>query len=306
MQEKFYKEEMPKLLTEFQNFEEERYKNIKTYIENAYNSFAPIPENITTINDKLKTSIENIEIDKDINTFIQKNKSGKTGPDYCVYESYDGTSTVPNVTTNSGNNSNNNSNNYAASSNSSPNSQRNSVVTNGSSGPYSAIPSATNNNTNTNNNLSKYVPTTTTTSSSPKSTIRKSNDNSNSAHEKVRALYDYQPSDDNELEFKANDIIGVMSKDTSGWWQGVLLSNGAVGMFPSNFVEPLGDASGKKDKDPFNGKKCKALYDYEATEDAELSLSNGEILTIDSEENGWFFAYNDQGYLVLFFKKKYV
>lgn len=29
----------------------------------------------------------------------------------------------------------------------------------------------------------------------------------------------------------------VLQKDDSGWWQGEL--NGRVGMFPSNFVEPI-------------------------------------------------------------------
>jgi len=51
-----------------------------------------------------------------------------------------------------------------------------------------------------------------------------------------RALYDYQASQEGDLEFKEGDIITVTdTSDPDGWWVGEL--NGASGSFPSNYVE---------------------------------------------------------------------
>jgi hypothetical protein len=52
-----------------------------------------------------------------------------------------------------------------------------------------------------------------------------------------RALYDYDAQDANELSFKAGDMIVVLQKDESGWWQGEL--RGRIGSAPSNFLEAL-------------------------------------------------------------------
>eukprot|EP01090_Pellita_catalonica_P005770 TRINITY_DN159_c0_g1_i4.p1 TRINITY_DN159_c0_g1~~TRINITY_DN159_c0_g1_i4.p1 ORF type:complete len:330 (+),score=77.42 TRINITY_DN159_c0_g1_i4:245-1234(+) len=50
------------------------------------------------------------------------------------------------------------------------------------------------------------------------------------------ALYDYAGENEGDLAFSAGDVITVLDdSDPSGWWQGDL--NGAVGYFPSNFVE---------------------------------------------------------------------
>lgn len=58
---------------------------------------------------------------------------------------------------------------------------------------------------------------------------------------KAVALFDYSATDRNELSFKKGQIISVLQKDDSGWWQGEL--DGVVGMFPSNFVREGEDSS---------------------------------------------------------------
>jgi len=53
-----------------------------------------------------------------------------------------------------------------------------------------------------------------------------------------RALYDYTGENEGDLSFNEGDTIDVLDQsDSSGWWQGSL--NGAVGFFPSNFVEQI-------------------------------------------------------------------
>ncbi|PHH51030.1 Class E vacuolar protein-sorting machinery protein hse1 [Ceratocystis fimbriata CBS 114723] len=56
---------------------------------------------------------------------------------------------------------------------------------------------------------------------------------------RVRALYDFIPSEDGELEFKKGDIIAVLESVFKDWWRGSL--RGHIGIFPLNYVEKLTD-----------------------------------------------------------------
>jgi len=56
---------------------------------------------------------------------------------------------------------------------------------------------------------------------------------------RVRALYDFVPSEPGELEFKKGDVIAVISSAYKDWWNGSL--KGKTGIFPLNYVEKLTD-----------------------------------------------------------------
>ncbi|KAL5350780.1 ESCRT-0 subunit protein hse1 [Pseudogymnoascus australis] len=56
---------------------------------------------------------------------------------------------------------------------------------------------------------------------------------------RVRALFDFQPSEDGELQFRKGDIIAVLESAYKDWWKGSL--RGQTGIFPLNYVEKLSD-----------------------------------------------------------------
>ena len=65
------------------------------------------------------------------------------------------------------------------------------------------------------------------------------------AREQARVIHAYEPSNDDELELKVNDIINVIDKKSEdhGWWKGEL--NGKVGVFPDNFVQLISNVQGQ-------------------------------------------------------------
>jgi signal transducing adaptor molecule len=56
---------------------------------------------------------------------------------------------------------------------------------------------------------------------------------------RVRALFDFEASDPDELNFRKGDIIAVLESVYKDWWKGLL--RGQTGIFPLNYVEKLAD-----------------------------------------------------------------
>ena len=56
---------------------------------------------------------------------------------------------------------------------------------------------------------------------------------------RVRALFDFVPSESGELQFRKGDVIAVIESVYKDWWKGSL--RGQTGIFPLNYVEKLQD-----------------------------------------------------------------
>ncbi|KAG1499753.1 hypothetical protein G6F47_001851 [Rhizopus delemar] len=102
------------------------------------------------------------------------------------------------------------------------------------------------------------------------------------------ALYDYHSQDNEELSFKANDVLYILNKDNSDWYKAQLKSNdgdGTVGLVPSNYIEkskPIGSV--------------KALYDYQAHSVEELSFKENDLMKVyEKDDQDWYIAELSSG-----------
>lgn len=117
-----------------------------------------------------------------------------------------------------------------------------------------------------------------------------------------RALvqYDYEKAEDNEIELREGEYVINIEMVDEDWWMGQN-SQGESGLFPSNYVELVEDDAGAgagaapappapqfEEPEPAahaaptaggaGGKTATAQYDYEATEDNELSFPDGATI----------------------------
>lgn len=51
-----------------------------------------------------------------------------------------------------------------------------------------------------------------------------------------RALYNYKPQNDDEVELSEGDVVYVMEKCDDGWFVGTSQRTGIFGTFPGNYV----------------------------------------------------------------------
>jgi hypothetical protein len=90
------------------------------------------------------------------------------------------------------------------------------------------------------------------------------------------AISTYYAEQDGELSFNEGDVIFVLNKSKkSGWWYGMTPTNGDEGFFPSNYFEEK--------------IITKAIHDYEAKEENELSFKEGDtVVVLEDHSDGWW------------------
>jgi Variant SH3 domain len=91
-------------------------------------------------------------------------------------------------------------------------------------------------------------------------------------------LTSYLPAEDNEIELKEGEYVTNIDMVDEDWWMGEN-AQGQTGLFPSNYVELVGDdedapatphpaaaqpAAGPSNNDTKAGPTATAIYDYEA------------------------------------------
>ncbi|EEA28227.1 ESCRT-0 subunit protein hse1 [Talaromyces marneffei ATCC 18224] len=102
---------------------------------------------------------------------------------------------------------------------------------------------------------------------------------------RVRALFDFQPSEPGELQFRKGDIIAVLESVYKDWWKGSL--RGQTGIFPLNYVEKLPDPTpddlqreAQMEGEVFGQiKNVEKLLTLLSTSSSELNVRDNEEIT---------------------------
>jgi signal transducing adaptor molecule len=108
---------------------------------------------------------------------------------------------------------------------------------------------------------------------------------------RVRALFDFQPSEPGELQFRKGDIIAVLESVYKDWWKGSL--RGQTGIFPLNYVEKLSDPTPEElqreaqmEAEVFAEiKNVEKLLTLLSTSSSELKGEDNEEITVSTAAN---------------------
>eukprot|EP01087_Luapelamoeba_hula_P008905 TRINITY_DN2266_c1_g1_i1.p1 TRINITY_DN2266_c1_g1~~TRINITY_DN2266_c1_g1_i1.p1 ORF type:complete len:505 (+),score=129.05 TRINITY_DN2266_c1_g1_i1:107-1621(+) len=307
METKFYDTDLPQILREYESMELARLRVLKEVMHNFADAQAAVPPSEKAACDGMKSRVEAISVDADMQLFTSQTKTGQPKParvQYHPYDSITGTCKPPSGSTISSSSS---SVTTTTSSSQSP--------LNSSAGPRSTFASGARASVHggSGGSISKQGGG---LSGGASGGASGGGGGGGAASFQVKALYAYNSVEDTEISFNAGDLINVTFKDESGWWEGEL--NGRVGVFPSNHVEVLPTTSSSNTSTSISssrgnssypaaaapttttasggGDRCKALYAYVAEDPDELNMQPGDVMTIEDEDDeGWYYGKNQRG-----------
>ncbi|KAI5804946.1 hypothetical protein EDC01DRAFT_641447 [Geopyxis carbonaria] len=134
---------------------------------------------------------------------------------------------------------------------------------------------------------------------------------------RATVLYDYEATEENEIDLQEGSVVTGIDMVDDDWWMGVN-SAGQTGLFPSNYVELVDEAQAQEEAaPPISSRQAEpepepvpepesepattyrtavALYDYEATEENELTFPEGAVIeqVHFPDEDWWAGTYKGQ------------
>lgn len=113
----------------------------------------------------------------------------------------------------------------------------------------------------------------------------------------AKASFDYDKDEDNEVDFKEDDVIVDIEFVDEEWWSGTNERTGELGLFPASYVtiindgemEKIGKVSSDEDTSSKTAKEAVAEFSYERDEDNEIEFEEGErIIDIEFVDDNWW------------------
>ncbi|KAM3162781.1 Protein BZZ1 [Lachancea thermotolerans] len=140
-------------------------------------------------------------------------------------------------------------------------------------------------------------------SASGASEVTSSNMNSiqdSSEHNKNHVLFQYQKQDNDEVSVSPGNAISLLTADSgSGWTRIKNDSTGEAGLVPTSYIEinekPRSSAprAPPPRKSGNAARTVKALFDYEAQGDDEISIRQGDLISVLKADDGSGWTYGE-------------
>jgi len=293
---------MPALLREFEQHEDKRLNETKQYFNMYGEKQAPVGPQWIESNERLLSKVREINVRSDLDLYVEKNRpDSDQPPPRAQYISYDG-SVVQDV----------NGSSAGASAPVKKTKKESKIPKLPGARKKKEVPADKGTGEKKPQGTSPHPPppvaSPSTGGSHPSTSPPSDHQDPDSSDQEERpvpavpapnnqpkqlvTIYAYEATEENELSFAEGELIILLEKDDSGWWRG-RNAKGQEGLFPSNFVDIVGE-EGNSGSVEIN-KDFQALYDYEAEDETELTIKEGEILHVISETDGWYFGTNAQG-----------
>jgi len=304
-QDKYYDTDMPALLREYEQFEVKRIESTKKFFLNFCDIQKPLGPDIISSNERLTESFNKIDPSSDLVLYCNQNRPTESRPK-AQYQAYDGsvqdnptvsTPTPPPKSTPPPKEKSTPPPPKEKSTPPPPPSKDKKEPSKDRKKKGAKKEEINNDGTPPPNDLPPPPPSDLPPpppSNPPPPTppqMQKPNANNNSTpkkEEQLIAIYNYEAKEEGEIDMVEGEIITLIERDeaSNGWWVG-RNQRGQIGTFPSNFVEVVEIIE-------INA-NFKAVYNYDAEDEGELNIKDGEKLFVYTETDGWYYGRNEKG-----------
>lgn len=306
------------LMVHLEELDKRLMQNMKMILDKYAQMQQDVANQIIQGTDILQNAFERINVERDIQDFVMINKTNAVPPEPLTFEPY--VVALPDEIE---------SQRFSVSISSSPMSHTDSNLSTASSTKSRRDSAAQNAVTASASSLADAISpmsinedTAVTVTPAPDQPVQQYQDQTENdegfvaSFKTVQALYDYEPTNEQELLIRAGDMISVLQECDDGWWEGEL-ADGTRGFFPSNFVQVIdenidgiateiavattddhhvvADAAAVEEGEE-QVEMTSALYDYEAQSENELTFKEGDVIFIrEKYDDGWWYGYLESG-----------
>ncbi|KAG0198886.1 hypothetical protein BGX28_007724 [Mortierella sp. GBA30] len=122
----------------------------------------------------------------------------------------------------------------------------------------------------------------------PSTSFRESASNASVNQVQAHVIYDYEATSPGELTVKTGDVVTVVEGDDGSGWVTCQLHGSTSGLVPAAYIEIEQFYEAASEAAPVQ--QVRALYDYDAQSDLELTIRQGDILVLTSMDcsEGWW------------------